>query len=127
MTTLYWKKVFFFFFNAYHINIHVILHFIRHYTVRFFGFFRFLDAYHTHNLTFWALTTGNEPINGYSPCITINSMGWSPTLQRDWISGHLGPQLKSSKHNATLLFAVDDQRYVVPWWLETVKIKSLSC
>lgn len=44
---------------------------------------------------------------------------------RDWIGGHMGPRLKASEHNATLLFAIDDQRIVLPWWMKMVKINPL--
>lgn len=86
---------------------------------------RFLDAYRAQNLTFWALTTGNEPLNGIVPVNRFNSMGWTPMSHREWIGGHMGPRLRASEHNATLLFAIDDQRIVLPWWMKMVKLFSL--
>lgn len=82
---------------------------------------RFLDAYREQNLTFWALTTGNEPLNGIVPINRFNSMGWTPMSHREWIGRHMGPRLRASEHNGTLLFAIDDQRIVLPWWMKMVR------
>ncbi|XP_060866728.1 lysosomal acid glucosylceramidase-like [Metopolophium dirhodum] len=79
---------------------------------------KFLDAYSKQNLTFWALTTGNEPLNGIVPVNRFNSMGWTPMSHREWIGRHMGPRLRGSEHNRTLLFAIDDQRIVLPWWMK---------
>lgn len=83
---------------------------------------RFLDAYHAQNLTFWAVTTGNEPLNGIIPVNRFNSMGWTPVSHRDWIGRYMGPRLRNSQHNGTLLFAIDDQRLVLPWWIKMVSL-----
>lgn len=85
---------------------------------------RFLDAYREQNLTFWALTTGNEPINGIVPVNRFNSMGWTPMSHREWIGRFMGPQLRASDHSGTLLFAIDDQRIVLPWWMKMVRQNS---
>ncbi|XP_050422662.1 lysosomal acid glucosylceramidase [Adelges cooleyi] len=79
---------------------------------------KFLDAYDKFSLKFWALTTGNEPLNGIVPINRFNSMGWTPQSHREWIGHYMGPLLKSSKYNDTLLFAIDDQRIVLPWWMK---------
>ncbi|KAI5710715.1 hypothetical protein M8J76_013795 [Diaphorina citri] len=83
----------------------------------------FLDFYKREQLSFWALTTGNEPINGDLPSFLpfvpkFNSMGWHPKSVATWIANNLGPTLRSSQHNATKILAIDDQRFVLPWWLE---------
>lgn len=83
---------------------------------------RFLDAYHAQNLTFWAVTTGNEPLNGIVPVNRFNSMGWTPVSHREWIGHYMGPRLRSSQHSGTLLFAIDDQRLVLPWWIKMVSL-----
>ncbi|XP_026688399.1 glucosylceramidase-like [Diaphorina citri] len=85
----------------------------------------FLDFYKREQLSFWALTTGNEPINGDLPSFLpfvpkFNSMGWHPKSVATWIANNLGPTLRSSQHNATKILAIDDQRFVLPWWLEQV-------
>lgn len=81
---------------------------------------KFLDEYERYNITIWALTTGNEPINGIIPVIRFNSMGWSPYSHRIWIGKHLGPKLRNSRHNKTLILALDDQRFLLPWWMSIV-------
>jgi glucosylceramidase len=82
---------------------------------------RFLDEYRKEDLKFWGITTGNEPLNGIIPINRFNSLGWSPQAHRDWIANNLGPQLKKSQHNLTKLIALDDQRFLLPWWLELVR------
>lgn len=39
---------------------------------------KFFDAYKRENLTFWGMTTGNEPILGITPLFDITSIGWWP-------------------------------------------------
>lgn len=81
---------------------------------------KFLDEYERYNITIWAFTTGNEPINGIIPVIRFNSMGWTPVTHRTWIGKHLGPKLQNSRHNKTLILALDDQRFLLPWWIKMV-------
>ncbi|CAB3379701.1 Hypothetical predicted protein [Cloeon dipterum] len=81
---------------------------------------KFLDEYKKNGLKFWGLTTGNEPLNGIVPINRFNSLGWSPQGHREWIGNNLGPLLRNSEHNATKLLALDDQRFLLPWWLELV-------
>jgi glucosylceramidase len=88
---------------------------------KLYAVFRFLDEYRKQNLTFWALTTGNEPLNGIVPVNRFNSMGWTPVSHREWIGRYMGPRLKGSEHKDTLLFAIDDQRIVLPWWIKMVR------
>ncbi|KAL0269679.1 UNVERIFIED_CONTAM: hypothetical protein PYX00_007328 [Menopon gallinae] len=79
---------------------------------------RFLEAYNNCGLSFWGLSTGNEPINGFIPFFKFNCMGWTPSGQRNWVADHLGPALENSEFNKTLLLALDDQRFQLPWWLD---------
>lgn len=83
-------------------------------------FSRFLDAYKEEGIDVWGITTGNEPINGIIPINRFNAMGWSATSQRKWIAKHFGPTLRNSEHNETKLIALDDQRFFLPRWIETV-------
>lgn len=81
--------------------------------------------YKKEGLSFWALTTGNEPINGEFPSFLpfvpkFNSMGWRPTTEATWIANNLGPTIKASQYNRTKILALDDQRFVLPWWLDQV-------
>lgn len=43
--------------------------------------FRFLEEYDKHKVSFWAISTGNEPLNGVIPIMQFNSLGWTPTDQ----------------------------------------------
>lgn len=47
-------------------------------------------------------------------------MGWIPYSHRFWIGKHLGPKLRNSRHNKTLILALDDQRFLLPWWTSVV-------
>lgn len=38
---------------------------------------RFLKEYENHGIGFWAITTGNEPLDGLTP-LELPSMGWLP-------------------------------------------------
>ncbi|XP_071442851.1 lysosomal acid glucosylceramidase-like [Hetaerina americana] len=81
---------------------------------------RFLDEYKHNGHTFWGITTGNEPMNGIIPINRFNSMGWTPREQREWISKNLGPSMVASQHNKTKLIMLDDQRFLLPWWVDIV-------
>ncbi|KAK3915119.1 Lysosomal acid glucosylceramidase [Frankliniella fusca] len=83
---------------------------------------RFLSEYAQRGVAVWALTSGNEPINAFFTPLLIrfNSMGWTPLQQRRWLGRHLGPALRRSPFNATKLLALDDQRMLLPWWLDIV-------
>nr|CAD7603336.1 unnamed protein product [Timema genevievae] len=81
---------------------------------------RFLDAYKKEGLKFWAISTGNEPANGIIPVNRFNSLGWTPYTQRTWIAENLGPALRNSRHKKTKLLALDDQRFMLPWWVNIV-------
>ncbi|KAG8229339.1 hypothetical protein J437_LFUL007147 [Ladona fulva] len=81
---------------------------------------KFLDAYKDLGLELWALTTGNEPINGIIPINRFNSMGWTPKEMREWIAENIGPTIATSKHKQTKLIMLDDQRFLLPWWVNLV-------
>nr|CAD7431410.1 unnamed protein product [Timema monikensis] len=81
---------------------------------------RFLDAYKKEGLKFWAVSTGNEPANGIIPVNRFNSLGWTPYTQRTWIAENLGPALRDSQHKKIKLLALDDQRFMLPWWVNIV-------
>ncbi|OAD60321.1 Glucosylceramidase, partial [Eufriesea mexicana] len=76
---------------------------------------KFIQEYEKNGLIVWAVSTGNEPANGFVPGLPINSLGWSPFAGRKWIANNLGPTLEKSVYNATQILLVDDQRLYVPW------------
>uniref|UniRef100_A0A6P7FTB9 Glucosylceramidase n=2 Tax=Diabrotica virgifera virgifera TaxID=50390 RepID=A0A6P7FTB9_DIAVI len=77
---------------------------------------KFLEAYKQNNVTFWGLTTGNQPTIGY---ITFNIPGLAmgPTQLGRWISQNLGPTLKKSEFSDLKIITLDDQRLFLPLWL----------
>ncbi|CAM5132289.1 unnamed protein product [Natator depressus] len=83
-------------------------------------FIRFLDEYAKHNLTFWAVTAGNEPTAGEIIFYPFQCLGFSPEHQRDFIAQDLGPALANSSHKGIQLIMLDDQRVMLPYWAEVV-------
>ncbi|XP_042296938.1 lysosomal acid glucosylceramidase-like [Sceloporus undulatus] len=83
-------------------------------------FIRFLDEYAKHNVTFWAVTAGNEPTAGDVIFYPFQCLGFSPEHQRDFIAQDLGPALAKSSHKGIDLIILDDQRIMLPYWAEVV-------
>ncbi|XP_046704327.1 lysosomal acid glucosylceramidase isoform X2 [Silurus meridionalis] len=83
-------------------------------------YIRFLEEYEKHNLSFWGLTTGNEPTAGELTNYSFQALGFTPELQRDWIAMDLGPTLHSSPYSKTRLIILDDQRLLLPYWARVV-------
>lgn len=79
---------------------------------------KFLELMRDNGIDFWAITTGNEPLNGVSAFLFIKfmSLGWLPTDQGKWVAENLGPSLRKSSLAAVKILAGDDQRYTLPWW-----------
>ena len=81
---------------------------------------KFLDAYKKEGIKFWGLTTGNEPINGLIPKFPFNCLGFTPSLQRDFIKYQLGPVLNASNYGHLKIMILDDQRYQLPFWISPI-------
>uniref|UniRef100_A0A182NS10 Glucosylceramidase n=1 Tax=Anopheles dirus TaxID=7168 RepID=A0A182NS10_9DIPT len=82
---------------------------------------RYLELMRAAGLPFWAISTGNEPLNGVIGFLFIHfmSLGWTAQDQGRWVGQHLGPALKASPSEADVkLFGGDDQRYTFPWWFQ---------
>ncbi|XP_076179657.1 lysosomal acid glucosylceramidase-like [Ptiloglossa arizonensis] len=75
---------------------------------------KFLDEYKNNGIDIWAISTGNEPMNAYTPNFPLTTMGWTPDSMANWVAKFMGPTLASSIHNETLIFALDDNRNVMP-------------
>jgi glucosylceramidase len=82
--------------------------------------FRFLDAYRSRGLNFWALTPQNEPCNGRLYTIEITSMGWSPEDQREWVTNYLGPALHAKGYKDLEILIFEDQLPLLPLWFDVV-------
>ncbi|TRY85597.1 hypothetical protein DNTS_010171 [Danionella cerebrum] len=83
-------------------------------------YIRFLEEYGKYNLSFWALTTGNEPTAGQMTNYSFQALGFTPETQRDWVALDLGPALHSSVFSETRLIILDDNRPLLPYWAKVV-------
>ncbi|XP_028985112.1 lysosomal acid glucosylceramidase isoform X2 [Betta splendens] len=81
---------------------------------------RFLEEYAKYNLTFWALTTGNEPSAGEMANYSFQALGFTPEEQRDWVALDLGPALHASSYARTHILILDDNRLLLPHWARVV-------
>lgn len=81
---------------------------------------KFLQHMAASNIKFWAISTGNEPINGNFAALFVHfmSLGWSAKDQGKWVNEHLGPMLAESDMRDVKLLIGDDQRVTLPWWPE---------
>ncbi|KAK6326845.1 hypothetical protein J4Q44_G00024900 [Coregonus suidteri] len=81
---------------------------------------RFLEEYAKYNLSFWAMTTGNEPSAGRMTNYSFQALGFTAEEQRDWVGLDLGPALHTSTHPHTHLLILDDNRLLLPHWAKVV-------
>lgn len=75
---------------------------------------RYLELMSDQNFSFWAVSTGNEPMNGVAlpTFVHFMSLGWSPKDQGKWVAENLGPSIRNSpKVSNVKILAGDDQRY----------------
>lgn len=82
---------------------------------------RFLEEYGKFNLSFWAVTTGNEPTAGQMTNYSFQALGFTPETQRDWVAMDLGPALHASQFAKTHIIMLDDQRLLLPHWAKVVR------
>uniref|UniRef100_A0A8C6PRR3 Glucosylceramidase n=2 Tax=Nothobranchius furzeri TaxID=105023 RepID=A0A8C6PRR3_NOTFU len=83
-------------------------------------YIRFLQEYAKYNLTFWALTTGNEPSAGLLTNYSFQALGFTPWEQKDWVAMDLGPAVHSSSFPHTHILILDDNRLLLPFWAKVV-------
>ncbi|XP_077383290.1 lysosomal acid glucosylceramidase [Festucalex cinctus] len=83
-------------------------------------YIRFLEEYAKYNLTFWAVTTGNEPTAGQITNYSFQALGFTPEQQRDWVALDLGPALQGSSFPHTHVLILDDNRLLLPHWAKVV-------
>ena len=86
---------------------------------------KWLELMEKNGLPIWAISTGNEPMNGilFMYFVKFMSLGWSPLNQAQWLGQHLGPTIRNSKYKDLVIFGNDDQRYTFPSWFQMVLIK----
>ncbi|XP_050716144.1 lysosomal acid glucosylceramidase-like isoform X1 [Eriocheir sinensis] len=81
---------------------------------------RFLQGYAKHNITFWGLTTQNEPTDGLQSWFEFNAVGWTPKEQAQWVGMHLGPALEHAGLGHLKVMVLDDNRIFLPKWVDEV-------
>ncbi|XP_075170528.1 lysosomal acid glucosylceramidase-like [Haematobia irritans] len=86
---------------------------------------RWLELMEENGLPIWAISTGNEPMNGllFMYFVRFMSMGWHPFSQAIWLSDNLGPTIRNSKYRDLVIFGNDDQRYTFPKWFDLMKLR----
>lgn len=84
---------------------------------------RFLQEYAKHGVDIWGLTIENEPTAGKMPGYDWQAMYLSPEMERDFIKLDLGPALKKNNYSNVALMVLDDQRFLLPKWVDPVSAK----
>lgn len=79
---------------------------------------KYLDLMHDNNITFYAISTGNEP--SFAPQLPFLGLHWNASDQGKWLVEHLGPTIKQSKHKNVEIHACDDGRNTLPHWMQTM-------
>lgn len=75
-------------------------------------FSKFFNAYHKEGVTFWGVTTQNEPMGNTG---AWQDLRFSATQMLHFIKHYLGPGLRSS-HPHLKIIVLDDQRTHLPDW-----------
>ncbi|XP_066156502.1 lysosomal acid glucosylceramidase-like [Euwallacea fornicatus] len=71
-------------------------------------YIKFFEAYNQNNITFWGVTTQNEPINGLLN-IKIPNNGFTSSQMKTWIKEAFGPTIRNSSFKDLKILAHDDQ------------------
>ncbi|XP_023311388.1 putative glucosylceramidase 3 [Anoplophora glabripennis] len=71
---------------------------------------RFYEEYEKQNISFWGVTTQNEPSDGLTVSTKINSMGWSSSQMNKWVGENLGPTIRNSTFSDLKIMLHDDSR-----------------
>lgn len=80
---------------------------------------KFFDQYKENGLDMWAVTTGNEPSIGLiTNILNFPSMGWTPESMANWVANFLAPTLASSTNKDTKIIALDDDKFLLPWFVK---------
>lgn len=84
---------------------------------------KYLQLMKREGIDFWAISTGNEPMNGVIgwAFVYFMSLGWTPSTQGKWISENLGPTIRNSEFKDLKLIVGDDQRFLFPWFFQQME------
>ncbi|XP_037885210.1 lysosomal acid glucosylceramidase [Glossina fuscipes] len=90
---------------------------------------KFLELMNAKNMPIWAISTGNEPLNGVIGWFFVHfmSLGWTPRNQAIYLSEYLGPTIRNSPFKNVLIFGNDDQRYTFPAWFREMNSTRFTC
>ncbi|OXA58161.1 lysosomal acid glucosylceramidase isoform X2 [Folsomia candida] len=81
---------------------------------------KFLQEYEKQGVRMWGLTTQNEPIDGLIPFFPFNSMGWTSSMQKDWVKNYFGPILHENGYQDVKVMILDDNTILLPYWAKDV-------
>ena len=81
---------------------------------------KFFQSYQKYNITFWGVTTQNEPTDGFLFKFSFNCMGFSPESQAAFVVENLGPTLRNAGFKDIKIMILDDQRLFLESWPEAV-------
>ncbi|XP_050509799.1 putative glucosylceramidase 3 [Diabrotica virgifera virgifera] len=75
-------------------------------------YIKFFDLYKERGLSFWGVSSTNEPFIAMAEFSIPGTPGnlWTPEDLGYWIRDHLGPTIKRSDHSHLKLITLDDQR-----------------
>ncbi|KAF2880502.1 hypothetical protein ILUMI_25673 [Ignelater luminosus] len=73
---------------------------------------KFLKSYKEYGLGFWAITTGNEPVDSSS------YVKWHAKPIGIWIASNLGPAIRNSEFSNIEILIMDDSRSSLPWFVD---------
>ncbi|XP_029158298.1 lysosomal acid glucosylceramidase-like [Nylanderia fulva] len=80
-------------------------------------FVKYFEAYRNAGLEFWGVSSQNEPASYiYLRYMNFTSMAWTPEEERDWIIEYLSPTLQKKGFGHIKIFAMDDNRIIIPGW-----------
>ncbi|OXA48357.1 Glucosylceramidase, partial [Folsomia candida] len=84
---------------------------------------KFLDAYKDAGVDVWGMTVQNEPMTGFVFAHRWNTCGFTAAKERDFITQHLGPNLRAAGYNTSTNFSLmilDDDREYIQNWTDTI-------
>lgn len=85
---------------------------------------KWLDLMHSAGISIFAISTGNEP--HFADRTPFMGLSWNARAQATWISQHLVPTLKNSKHSNVQIHTFDDNRDVILTWLDEMNAGNKS-
>lgn len=78
---------------------------------------KYLKLMKEQGFDYWAISTGNEPLNGIYSSTKTMSLGWNPQNQAKFVAKNLGPMMRKYFPNVKI-FTGDEQRFVFPIWFD---------